>query len=79
MQGWAPAIVALASCLITVGAWWARLASHEKRLDEHDDLHESHREHLARVDIALVRLEEYNRGFADAAKLSSGKNIHPHA
>ena len=46
-------------------------SDHAKRLDDLEDAKQAHGEHLGRIDVALVRLEEYNRGFADATRLGT--------
>lgn len=41
---------------------------HTKRLDNHD-------EHLAKIDVALVKLEYYQKGFEIAASLTGGRRV----
>lgn len=77
---WGPTIVSAIIMIFTAGMLVQRQSNQEKRLDDHDELHKEtvaelarvdreHAAHLARVDIALVRLERYNEGFTDATKL----------
>lgn len=78
---WIPAIVAVVAMLINFGRSSQTQKSHEKRLDAHDTRFdetdervgakfEAHGQHLQRVDIALVKLEEYNRGLADGMHMA---------
>lgn len=78
---WGPTIVAVIAMLVTLGRYSQIQNTHEKRLDDQDDRldandvrveakFDDHGKHLQRVDIALVKLEQYNRGFADATQLA---------
>lgn len=71
LAAWGPTIVAVVAMLITLGRYSQTQTNHEKRLDDHDDQFKDHGQHLQRVDIALVKLEEYNRGFADAVRFAN--------
>lgn len=71
LAAWAPTVVAIVVAVFTYGKYSSKLDAHGDRLDAHDDKFESHGEHLQRVDIALVKLEQYNRGFADATNLAN--------
>jgi hypothetical protein len=84
LAAWAPAIVAIVAMLITFGRYSQTQTTHEKRLDAHDARFdetdervgakfEAHGQHLQRVDIALVKLEEYNRGLADGIHMAKHK------
>lgn len=72
---WGPTAVAVVVAIFTYGQYSRTQSQHEKRLDGHDTQLDSHGKHLQRVDIALVKLEEYNRGFADATRLAKHKGI----
>ena len=71
LSRWAPAIVAAIAAVFTYGRYSQKQELQGQRLDEHDELHKDHTAHFTRVDIALVRLEEYNRGFTDASRLKA--------
>jgi len=64
-------IAVVVSAAFTHGKLTQRVDQSDARLDDHDDLHKDHIAHFSRVDIALVRLEEYNRGFTDASRLKT--------
>ena len=64
-------VAVVVSAAVTHGKLTQRVDNSEARLDDHDDLHKDHIAHFSRVDIALVRLEEYNRGFTDASRLKA--------
>lgn len=77
---WGPTIVSAIIMIFTAGMLVQRQSNQEKRLDDHDELHKEtaaeisrvdkeHAAHLGRVDIALVKLEQYQKGFTDATKL----------
>lgn len=75
LAAWAPTVVALIVAIFTYGKYSSRLDAHQDRLAAHDEKFEAHGDHLQRVDIALVKLEQYNRGFADATNLAKNKGI----
>lgn len=66
---WGPTIVAVVVAIFTYGRITQTQDDHGKRLDDHAGKLSEHGQHLNRVDLALVRLEEYNRGFADATAI----------
>ena len=72
---WAPAIIAVAGGLIPAIFMYGRASQrqndHADRLDGHEKRLDDQGKHLGRIDIALVRLEEYNRGLSDGAKLAA--------
>lgn len=65
-----PAIITVITSARTSGKQTQRLDDHAERLDGHDTRLDKHGEHLQRVDIALVRVEEYQRGLSDGARLA---------
>jgi hypothetical protein len=70
LSAWGPTIVAAVIAIFTYGRFSMKQDAHEKRLDGHDDKFDDHGKHLQRVDIALVKLEEYNRGLADGIHMA---------
>lgn len=81
LAAWGPTGVALILAIYTHGRSSQRQDAQEKRLDAHDTRFDetdervgakfdAHGAHLQRVDIALVKLEEYNRGLADGLHMA---------
>lgn len=73
LAAWAPALITLCGTLITLGMLLQRQGEHSKRLDIVDTTLKDHSTHLGRVDVALVKLESYQAGWADALKLFAEK------
>lgn len=73
LAAWGPTIVSAIVMVFTAGIMVQRQNTHDKRLDDHDQLLRGHGEHLGRVDVALVKLEEYQKGWEAAIKLMGGK------
>ena len=69
---WGPTAVAIIVAIFTYGRLTQRQDDHGERLDGHDARLDKHGEHLQRVDVALVKVEEYQRGLADGIR-ASGK------
>ena len=67
---WAPTVVTVVTCIFLAGVIWntygMTLREHTEHLKMHDKLHEEAREKNQAQDVALVRLEEYQKGFAAA-------------
>lgn len=82
---WSPTIVTVVTCIFLAGVIWntygMTLREHTEHLKAHDKLHEEAQKKNQEQDVALVRLEEYQRGFAAAQssfeqrkRLTSGAN-----
>lgn len=67
---WAPTIVTIVGGIFLAGMMWntygMTLREHTEHLKAHDKLHEEARQKNQDQDVALVRLEEYQKGFAAA-------------
>ena len=50
-----------------------RLDKHDIRFEDHEDRFDKHQDHLTKVDIALVKIEEYNRGIEVGVRISDKK------
>lgn len=62
--------------LITFGVLLERQRNHGNTIKEHTSLLLDHGQHLQRIDIALVRIEEYNRGLEMGMRLLGAGKPH---
>jgi predicted tellurium resistance membrane protein TerC len=67
---WMPTIITAITCIFMAGVIWntygMTVREHTEHLKAHDKLHEEARQKNQDQDVALVRLEEYQKGFAAA-------------
>jgi len=74
-----PAIITIVASARNSGKTSQRLDDHDDRLEAHDTRLNKHGEHLQNVDIALVKIQEYQRGLTDGARLATGNHKAPGA
>lgn len=72
-----PAIITIVASAKNSGKTTQRLDDLEERQADHHDRLNKHGDHLQRVDIALVKIEEYQRGLADGARLAGKQHQQP--
>lgn len=63
VQSWTPALIALASALVTVGAVAGRIKGQEQTLKRHDDTLSLHSNRLSGHDIELAESRGWRKGY----------------
>ena len=76
LAAWGPTIVTVVCWIFFAGIMWQKIFNAEKRLDDHDEQHQTSRSQIAQQGIEIAKLNAWRDGYNSARTLYEQRAAH---